>query len=125
MLSSVEHEKVVQPWGQLVANSIDKSFSWIDSCNVYFLLFQGCQAPTRAKLASLLSTLGSTVSVFLSAHLLVAPALTLCMLDNFLCLCCTGPHSTVGNLSDCSYVSDCRSRSREFNPGPVPYFRGD
>ena len=22
-------------------------------------------------------------------------------------------------------VSDCRSRDREFNPGPVPYFRGD
>ena len=22
-------------------------------------------------------------------------------------------------------VSDCRSRGREFDPGPVPYFRGD
>ena len=22
-------------------------------------------------------------------------------------------------------MSDCRSRSREFDPGPVPYFRGD
>ena len=27
--------------------------------------------------------------------------------------------STVGN------VPDCRSRGREFNPNPVPYFRGD
>ena len=31
----------------------------------------------------------------------------------------TGPCSAVGN------VSDCRSRGREFDPGPVPYFRGD
>ena len=30
-----------------------------------------------------------------------------------------GPHSAVGK------VSDCRSRGREFDPGPVPYFRGD
>ena len=26
---------------------------------------------------------------------------------------------------DQEYVSDCRSRSHEFNPRPVPYFRGD
>ena len=25
----------------------------------------------------------------------------------------------------CLCVSDCRSRGREFDPGPVPYFRGD
>ena len=30
-----------------------------------------------------------------------------------------GPHSAVDN------VSDCRSRGREFDPDPVPYFRGD
>ena len=30
----------------------------------------------------------------------------------------TGPRS-FGN------VSDCRSRGCEFDPGPVPYFRGD
>ena len=30
---------------------------------------------------------------------------------------CTGPHSAVGN------ESDCRSRGREFDPGPVSYFR--
>ena len=31
----------------------------------------------------------------------------------------TGPPSTIGNKSD------CRSRGHEFDPGPVPYFRGD
>ena len=31
----------------------------------------------------------------------------------------TGLLSAVGN------VSDCRSRGREFDPGPVSYFRGD
>ena len=29
------------------------------------------------------------------------------------------------NVSGYRYVSDCRSRGREFDPGPVPYFRGD
>ena len=38
------------------------------------------------------------------------------------CESVSGPHSTVGNLSDCRYVSHCRSRGREFNPSPVPYF---
>ena len=28
-------------------------------------------------------------------------------------------------MTDCRYMSDCRSRGREFDPGPVPYFRGD
>ena len=37
----------------------------------------------------------------------------------------TGPRSAVGNVSDYRCVSDCRSRGREFDPGPVPYFRGD
>ena len=36
-----------------------------------------------------------------------------------------GPRSAVGNVSGYRYVSDCRSRGREFDPGPVPYFRGD
>ena len=31
----------------------------------------------------------------------------------------------VGNVSGYRCVSDCRSRGREFDPGPVPYFRGD
>ena len=30
-----------------------------------------------------------------------------------------------GNVSGNSCESDCRSRGREFDPGPVPYFRGD
>ena len=37
----------------------------------------------------------------------------------------TGPHSAVGNVSGYRCVSDCRSRGREIDPGPVPYFRGD
>ena len=37
----------------------------------------------------------------------------------------TRPHSAVGNVSDCRYVSYCRSRGREFQPRPVPYFHGD
>ena len=36
-----------------------------------------------------------------------------------------GPRSTVGNVSGYRCVSDCRSRGREFDPGPAPYFRGD
>ena len=37
----------------------------------------------------------------------------------------TGPRSAVGNVSGYRCVSDCRSRGRQFDPGPVPYFRGD
>ena len=32
--------------------------------------------------------------------------------------------SAVGNVSGYRCVSDCRSRGRGFDPGPVPYFRG-
>ena len=31
-----------------------------------------------------------------------------------------GPRSAVGNVSGYRCVSDCRSRGREFDPGPVP-----
>ena len=34
----------------------------------------------------------------------------------------TGLCSTVGNKSGNRCMSDCRSRGREFDPGPVPYF---
>ena len=37
----------------------------------------------------------------------------------------TGPRSAVGNASGYRCEADCRSRGREFDPGPVPYFRGD
>ena len=37
----------------------------------------------------------------------------------------TGPRSAVGNVSGNRCESDCRSRGREFDPGPVTYFRGD
>ena len=37
----------------------------------------------------------------------------------------TGPHSAVGNVSGYRCEADSRSRGREFDPGPVPYFRGD
>ena len=33
--------------------------------------------------------------------------------------------SAVGNMCGNRCESDCRSRGREFDPGPVPYFRGD
>ena len=36
-----------------------------------------------------------------------------------------GHRSAVGNVSGYRCVSDCRFRGREFDPGPVPYFRGD
>ena len=36
-----------------------------------------------------------------------------------------GPRSAVGNVSGYRCVSDCRSRGREFDHSPVPYFRGD
>ena len=39
--------------------------------------------------------------------------------------CFAGPRSAVGNVSGNRCESDCRSRGREFDPGPVPYFRGD
>ena len=37
----------------------------------------------------------------------------------------TGPRSAVGNVSGYRCEADCRSRGREFDPGPVPYFHGD
>ena len=37
----------------------------------------------------------------------------------------TGPCSAVSKVSGNRCESDCRSRGREFNPGPVTYFRGD
>ena len=37
----------------------------------------------------------------------------------------TGSRSAVGNVSGNRCESDCRSRGREFNPGPVPYFSRD
>ena len=35
------------------------------------------------------------------------------------------PNNAFGNMSGYRCVFDCRSRGREFNPGPVPYFGGD
>ena len=35
------------------------------------------------------------------------------------------PRSAVGNVSRNRCEFDCRSRGWEFDPGPVPYFRGD
>ena len=37
----------------------------------------------------------------------------------------TGPRSAVGKVSGYRCVSDCNFRRRKFDPGPVPYFRGD
>ena len=35
-----------------------------------------------------------------------------------------GPRSAVGNVSGNRFESDCRSRGRELDPSPVPYFHG-
>ena len=45
--------------------------------------------------------------------------------SSFLTFDDTGLCSAVGNVSGYRCVSDCRSRGREFDPGLVPYFRGD
>ena len=37
----------------------------------------------------------------------------------------TGQCSAVSNMSGNRWESDCISMGPEFNPGPVPYFRGD
>ena len=37
----------------------------------------------------------------------------------------TGPRGAAGNVNGYRCVSDCRSRGSEFDPGAVPYFRGD
>ena len=37
----------------------------------------------------------------------------------------TGLRNAVGNVSGNRCESDCRSRGREFDPGPVPYFPED
>ena len=37
----------------------------------------------------------------------------------------TRPKSAVGNMSGNRCESDYRSRGREFDPSPVPYFHGD
>ena len=36
-----------------------------------------------------------------------------------------GPCSSFGKMFGYRCVSDCRSRGREFDPGPVPYFEID
>ena len=36
-----------------------------------------------------------------------------------------GPRNAAGNVSGYRCMSDCRSRGRELDPGPVPHFRGD
>ena len=43
------------------------------------------------------------------------------ILYNFCRPSCVAQSVTSGNRCE----SDCRSRGREFDPGPVPYFRGD
>ena len=52
-------------------------------------------------------------------------SLNLSTLHGYVKCCGTGPCSAVGNVSGYRCEADCRSRGREFDPGPVPYFRGD
>ena len=60
----------------------------------------------------------------MSYQILVA-SLTLMALFSYQILEAAGPRSAVGNVSGFRCVYDCRSRGSEFDPGPVPYFRGD
>ena len=58
------------------------------------------------------------------------PAICRCLRYSYFCativICkTTVPRSAVGYVSGNRCESDCRSRGREFDPGPVPYFRGD
>ena len=57
---------------------------------------------------------------FIDLHSIFMDNLVISSIPNY-----TGPRSAVGNVSGYGCVSDCRSRGREFDPGPVPYFRGD
>ena len=52
-----------------------------------------------------------------------SPVISAAMLQFYL-IKYTGPHSAVGYVSGNRWESDCRSRGREFDPSPVPYFRG-
>ena len=47
------------------------------------------------------------------------------LMNNLIILIWAGPRSAVGNVSGYRCVSGCISRGREFDSGPVPYFRGD
>ena len=55
-----------------------------------------------------------------AAHLFIEDLYISARVGTFVC---TGPRSAVGNVSDYRCVSDCNSRGRAFDPGPVPYFR--
>ena len=48
-----------------------------------------------------------------------------CILCTFAYSTMAGSRSAVGNVSGYRCVSNCRSRGRDFDPGPVQYFRGD
>ena len=61
----------------------------------------------------------ATIYGYLHLHLIVEYSLSWAGLST------AGPRSAVGNVSGYRCVSDGRSRGREFDPGPVPYFRGD
>ena len=63
--------------------------------------------------------------IYLSACPSIHQSVRHILLAGYLIKCNAGPRSAVGNVSGYRCVSDCISRGREFDPGPVPYFRGD
>ena len=74
-----------------------------------------------------LALLFRTITIYISAacpHQIGVPSNSHLFCHTFASVC-TGPRSAVGNVSGYRCVSDCRSRGREFDSGPVPYFRGD
>ena len=66
----------------------------------------------------------SSISIFINLLMSDAPSAENKIIHKII-QTIAGPRSAVGNVSGYRCVSDCRSRGREFDPGPVPYFRGD
>ena len=64
-----------------------------------------------------------TQPAYNQSHITIGPPVT-CYSNydfpNYTWFAHTGPRSAVGNVSGYRCVSDCRSRGREFDPGPVP-----
>ena len=68
---------------------------------------------------------GILVSNFWPYYILTSKLAPKIMFSDFSGLKFTGPRSAVGHVSGYRCEADCRSRGRKFDPGPVPYFRGD
>ena len=75
-----------------------------------------CTTPAPEKSSSIICTVNEVITIVLYIPKLSYPKIF--GIQSF----CTGPHSTVGNVSGNRCESDCRSRGRKFNPGPSHTF---